>query len=146
MEQVRTEGPGESDRGQREELEQLQMELRQARSALARVGGGVAIAEAELQEALDAAKQRRDEAQARLTSLEAEEKRLRAEAHELDRQVQAKKEEDSLLARGAQLRDKYVDWNPDNRKPLPPWVEKVIFGGTGLVLVIELLLWLSGRL
>jgi len=146
MEQVRTEASGENDRDQREALEHLQMELRQARAALARVGGGVAIAEAELQEAIDAAKQRRNEAQARLTSLEAEEKRLRAEAHELDRRVQAKKEEDSLLARGAQLRDKYVDWNPDNRKPLPPWVEKVIFGGVGLLLVVELLLWLSGRL
>ena len=152
MEQVRTEASGQSDREQREALDQVQMELRQARAALHRVGGGVAIAEAELQSAIDAAKQQRDEAQARLSSLEADEQRLRAEAHELDRQIEARKKEDALLAHGAELLAKYPD-GIEPPKEMSPFARKLddammtaLVGSGTLLSLMWFLLWVSGRL
>jgi hypothetical protein len=128
------------------------MELRQARAALARIGGGVAIAEAELESAIDTAKRHRDEAQARLASLEVEEERLKAEDHELDRRLEAKRKEERVLARGAELRDKDVDWLPPPQE-VPRWLiaaEKALLnvavGSAGLAGVLWLLLRATGRL
>lgn len=150
MERLRAAGSGSGEREQREALEQVQMELRQARAALARIGGGVAIAEAELESALDTAKRHRDEARARLASLEVEEKKLRAETHELDRRLEAKREEERVLARGAELRD--VDWQAPPPE-MPRWqvvaLEVVInglVGGSALVVVLSWLLRATGRM
>jgi chromosome segregation ATPase len=105
-----------SEREQREELERLQVELRDARAALQTVKADTDRAVEALSSAVDQARERRDAAGRRIEALKAEKKALKAEQERLEERLVEKRKEDAILARGAKLRDVYVDWNPNDRQ------------------------------
>jgi hypothetical protein len=113
MERTQTiEGGGE--REQREALEQVQMELRTARLALQTASSDSARAEEALRSAIVDATLRRDEAVARVQALKAQNASATRLVETLEKRLVEKEKEDAVLERGAQLRDKYVDWNPND--------------------------------
>jgi vancomycin resistance protein YoaR len=105
-----------TERDQRERLEQLQMELRQARTTLATATEDASRAEASLRTAIEDATIRRDAARTLIATREAEKRALEKNLKELEPRLAAKREEAAVLARGAVLRDHYVDWNPDDQR------------------------------
>jgi len=137
---------GAPDREVREALEQVQMELRAARLSLQTAGEDAARAKAALEDAIAAATLARDAAAARVSALAEEHRHVTRRLEQLAPRLEAKRQEDALLARGAALRDTYVDWNPDDRRQqvgngytwadVRGFVIVVIFG----VLVLMLLL------
>lgn len=112
MESLRTDDAEahDADRALRDELERLQAELRRTRETLANEKAREPEQEAELRAALEAAAARRDTGRARLASLTTEAERLEGSCASLDAQVAAKRQEDEVLARGAQRRDTYTEW------------------------------------
>ncbi len=139
---------GAPDREVREALEQVQMELRAARLSLQTVGEDSARAQGALEDAIAAATLARDASAARLSALTEEQRHLSRRLKELGPRLRAKREEDELLARGAELRDKYVDWNPgDHRDQVddrysPDDVKGIAIIVTFSVLIILILLGL----
>lgn len=89
------------ERAQRELLEQLQVELRQARRSLEQVQATTFQGELKLREALGEAMRSTDAASARLKALEQERDTLRAVLSELDERLAAKRAEQRVLAAGA---------------------------------------------
>lgn len=115
---------GTADRDQREELEQVQMELRAARMTLQTAGEASARAKRALEEAIATATLKRDQASARVAALTAEQSAFSLRLEELAARLRAKREEEALLARGAALRD----------KPIDSWV-----GSSGTLLALKLI-------
>jgi hypothetical protein len=107
----RPEGGGE--REQREALEQVQMELRAARATL-QASGDVARAERAVQAAVVDATTRRDQEATHVAALKAQNRESRQRIEALEKRLVEKEKEEAVLARGAALRDQYVDWNPAN--------------------------------
>ncbi|MEW5740193.1 MAG: hypothetical protein AB1938_14775 [Myxococcota bacterium] len=137
-------GRSREERELREELERLQAELRRAREDLEAAPARLVAAREELRQALESCRQRQETAEARLPLLLAEEKSLERSCASLEAQVKAKQEEDKVLAIGASRRDQYVDWSPNERKPLNPAVEEfllffifALLAGMGLAAVIR---------
>lgn len=104
-----------TERDQRERLEQVQMELRVARAKLATASEDASRAEQALRDAIDEATVRRDAARVLVASHEAEKRALQASIKALEPRLVEKRQEAAVLARGAVLRDHYVDWNPEDR-------------------------------
>lgn len=113
MERTTAESGG-GEREQREALEQVQMELRAARLALQTASGDAARAEEALRSAIVDATLRRDEAVARVHALKSQNGSAAQLVETLEKRLVEKEKEDAVLARGAQLRDRYVDWNPND--------------------------------
>lgn len=104
------------ERQQREELERLQSELKQTRASLATASAEAERTAASLLTALEEAKARRDAMSARVEALKGEGASIQPELNALEDRLVAKRKEDAVLARGAKLRDVYVDWNPGDRQ------------------------------
>ena len=115
MERLNDTRASTDDRELRERLEQVQMELRVARATLATTKADVGRAELALRGAVAEATLRRDAAWARVQVLRDEKSALPARLDALDQRLAIKREEEGVLARGAALRDHYVDWNPEDR-------------------------------
>jgi chromosome segregation ATPase len=111
----RTASPAD-ERHQREALEELQSELKRTRAALATASAEAERTAASLLTALEEAKARRDATSARVEALKAERASIQPELNALEDRLVAKRKEDALLARGAKLRNVYVDWNPGDRQ------------------------------
>jgi chromosome segregation ATPase len=105
-----------NDRAQRERLEQVQMELRLAREQLTTARADAAKAEVALRGSLAETDAKKQAAERRLAELKAEKSALSERLAVLTRRLDDKQKEDALLARGAALRDQYVDWNPNDRR------------------------------
>lgn len=104
-----------ANRDRREELEQLQMELRSARMTLQTAGETSARARGALEEAIATATLKREQAAARVATFIAERRSLSQHLEELAARLKARREEEKLLARGAALRDRPVDsWVPSS--------------------------------
>ena len=115
MERLNDTKMGRDDRELRERLEQVQMELRAARATLATTSADVGRAELALRDAVSEATLRRDAAWAKVQALRDEKSALPSRLAALDQRLAARREEEAVLARGAELRDKYVDWNPEDK-------------------------------
>lgn len=100
----------DGDRALRDELERLQSQLQKARQALATEQAREPQAQAEARAALEAATTRRDAARAHLAALLTQAQTLEASCARLDEQVDVRKQEDQVLALGAQRRDQSIDW------------------------------------
>lgn len=111
MERTRS-AEGASDRELREELESVQSQLREARASLEVARGGGARAVEALHAAIAAERARHDELLRRREALAADQLAQRRVLEQLEEKLAAKREEDRVLALGAQRRDEYVDWNP----------------------------------
>lgn len=92
------------------------MELREARATLQTAGADAERAESALRAAIAEATTRRDQSKARNDALKQEKRALRKSLELLATLLEEKRKEDALLARGAVLRDQYVDWNPADRR------------------------------
>jgi autotransporter translocation and assembly factor TamB len=97
-----------SDRERRALLEQLQTELREARSSLAKGGDDPLPSLLELETELINATARGESARTRVVDLEAQLDPLTVEVRKLGRDL----EEETVLALGKSRRDRYVDWAP----------------------------------
>ena len=107
---------GSADRDHREQLEQVQMELRKARLTLQTASDDAAREEQSLREAILEATVLRDESAARLMASKEECRNVSGRLQELAPRLEAKRQEDQLLERGARLKDAYVDWNPEDAR------------------------------
>ena len=103
---------GTSDRERRARLEQLQVELRQVKAQLADVPAATQAAIAALEAAVVSAKLRRDAERQRSARLEEDVRAAKALVASLRGEV----EEARVLARGQELRDRYVDWLPEDQR------------------------------
>jgi predicted nuclease with TOPRIM domain len=113
MDRTREPGSMDGDRAAREQLEQVQVELRDARAALASVEQDTQREMAALQAQLAEVEARRDAARARLEALRVEKSTLAEQKELLERTLWEQRNEQQLLERGAANRDRYVDWKPD---------------------------------
>lgn len=107
-----------SDRDVREELEDVQMRLRASREALKTAAEDAAREQAQLESDLAAATLARNAAASRLSAATEEKGVVRERLDALAPRLEAKREEDRVLARGAALRDQYVDWDPRPNRQL----------------------------
>lgn len=90
------------------------MELRAARLTLQTASADRERAQTALKTAIAEGALRRDRAGARLAALKKEKRELEQRLEDLAARLEKKKKEDAVLARGAALRDQYVDWNGSN--------------------------------
>lgn len=104
--------PGSADRERRARLEQLQVELRQVKAQLTDVPAATKGAVAALERAVASAKARLDAERQRAARLEEDVRAAKALVASLKGEV----EEARVLARGQELRDRYVDWLPEDQR------------------------------
>lgn len=115
------------DRALRDELEALQVALRELRAARGSTSSRLASEEASLRQALEAATARQEAAAAELERLGHERRELEARLARWKEQLEVRRRESQVLAVGATRRDHYVEWmaNPPRsageRSPLPAW-------------------------
>ncbi len=104
------------ERDSRAELERVQAELALVRRQLAEADDAGAAARAALKHAIDTAQQALAAEDARTAGLEAELRVLEPHVAHLRRELDKKREEDELLARGATMRDQpWVPHGQDGR-------------------------------
>lgn len=127
-----------STRDVREELEQVQMELRAARLSAQTAKEDAAREEVALEAAVAEASIQRDAAVARLAALTEERDQVKRRLEALGPRLDAHREEAEVLARGAARRDHYVDWNPPR-----PEHEIDARGVAVMVIFLLLVLWMA---